>query len=64
MHDVQGLAQLTAELSYLNILDRRRKINVTSLKRLKEARDALLGQKYEVSDAGLGQPGFLIRNDD
>jgi hypothetical protein len=42
MHDVQNLAQLRAELSYLNRLDERRALNVASLKRLKDARDALL----------------------
>jgi hypothetical protein len=48
MHDVQNLARLTAELSYLNRLDERRESNVASLKRLKEARDALLGNGSDV----------------
>src|SRR5687768_3276417 len=39
-----NLAQVKAELSYLNSLDERRETNVASLKRLKEARDALLGR--------------------
>ena len=42
MDDVLNLAQVKAELSYLNRLDKRREANVASLKRLKEARDALL----------------------
>ena len=45
MDDVLNLAQVKAELSYLNRLDLRREINVESLKRLKEARDALLGRE-------------------
>ncbi len=49
MDDVSNLAQVKAELSYLNRLDEMREINVASLKRLKEARDALLGKEYEVS---------------
>ena len=49
MDDVSNLAQVKAELSYLNRLDEKREINVASLKRLKEARDALLGKEYEVS---------------
>jgi hypothetical protein len=48
MDDVLNLAQVKAELSYLNRLDLRREINVESLKRLKEARDALLGRGSEV----------------
>lgn len=44
MDDVLKLAQVKAELSYLNRLDQRRETNVESLKRLKEARDALLGR--------------------
>jgi hypothetical protein len=42
--DVLNLAQVKAELSYLNRLDEIRETNVASLKRLKEARDALLGR--------------------
>jgi hypothetical protein len=49
MDDVLNLAQVTAELSYLNRLDQRREINVASLKRLKEARDALLDRGSEVA---------------
>jgi hypothetical protein len=64
MHDVQNLARLTAELSHLNSLDQRREINVASLKRLKDARDALLGQGCEGLNAGLGQPLFFVRDDD
>ena len=51
MDDVSNLAQVKAELSYLNQLDEKREINVASLKRLKEARDALLGQGCEAADA-------------
>ena len=51
MDDVLNLAQVKAELSYLNRLDLRREINVESLKRLKEARDALLGRGGEVAGA-------------
>ena len=49
MDDVLNLAQVKAELSYLNRLDERRETNVASLKRLKEARDALLGKGSEVA---------------
>ena len=49
MDDVLNLAQVKAELSYLNRLDQRRETNVASLKRLKEARDALLGRGSEVA---------------
>jgi hypothetical protein len=44
-----NLAQVKAELSYLNDLEERRGTNVASLKRLKEARDALLGRGSEVA---------------
>lgn len=47
MDDVPNLAQVKAELSYLNRLEERRETNVASLKRLKEARDALLGKGSE-----------------
>jgi hypothetical protein len=47
--DVLNLAQVKAELSYLNRLDEIRETNVASLKRLKEARDALLGMGGEVA---------------
>ena len=61
MDDVLNLAQVKAELSYLNRLDERRETNVASLKRLKEARDALLGRGGEVAGMSsstkiLGQP--------
>jgi len=49
MDDVLNLAQVKAELSYLNRLEERRETNVESLKRLKEARDALLGKGSEVA---------------
>ena len=49
MDDVLNLAQVKAELSYLARLDQRRETNVASLKRLKEARDALLGRGSEVA---------------
>ena len=49
MDDVLNLAQVKAELSYLARLEERRETNVASLKRLKEARDALLGRGSEVA---------------
>ena len=49
MDDVLNLAQVKAELSYLNRLDEIREANVASLKRLKEAHDALLGRGIEVA---------------
>jgi hypothetical protein len=49
MDHVLNLAQIKAELSHLNRLDEIREINVASLKRLKEARDALLGGGSEVA---------------
>jgi hypothetical protein len=55
MDDVLNLAQVKAELSYLNRLDERREINVESLKRLKEARDALLGRENEVAGDSTSQ---------
>jgi hypothetical protein len=48
MENAVNLAQVRAELSYLNRLDEIRETNVASLKRLKEARDALLGKGSEV----------------
>jgi hypothetical protein len=51
MDDVLNLAQVKAELSYLNRLEERRETNVASLKRLKEARDALLDRGGEVAGA-------------
>ena len=44
MDAVLKLAQVTAELSYLDRLEKRHETNMASLKRLKEARDALLGK--------------------
>jgi hypothetical protein len=66
MDDVLNLAQVKAELSYLNRLDQRRQTNVESLKRLKESRDALLvrggevagAQSHEVPRAGSDQVGL------
>ena len=55
MDDVLNLAQVKAELSYLNRLDEIRETNVTSLKRLKEARDALLGKGREVAGISTSQ---------
>jgi hypothetical protein len=49
MDDVLNLAQVKAELSYLNRLDERREANVANLKRLKQARDALLGRRDEAA---------------
>jgi hypothetical protein len=49
MDNAVNLAQVKAELSYLNRLDEIRETNVTSLKRLKEARDALLGKGSDVA---------------
>ncbi|NOJ40030.1 hypothetical protein [Bradyrhizobium australiense] len=45
MDDVVNLAQVKAELSYLNDLEEKRAANVASLKRLKEACDALLSRE-------------------
>jgi hypothetical protein len=47
---MSNLAQVKAELSYLNRLDERRETNVASLKRLKEARDALSARKVKARD--------------
>jgi hypothetical protein len=55
MDDVLNLAQVKAELSHLNRLDERRETNVASLKRLKEARDALLGRGSEVAGISTSQ---------
>ncbi len=49
MDNAVNLAQVKAELSYLNRLEERRETNVAILKRLKEARDALLGEGSEVA---------------
>jgi hypothetical protein len=48
MENAVNLAQVRAELSYLNRLDEIRETNVARLKRLKEARDALLGGGSEI----------------
>jgi hypothetical protein len=53
--DALNLAQVKAELSYLNSLEERRETNVASLKRLKEARDALLGKGGEVAGASISR---------
>ena len=50
MDNSVNLARVKAELSYLNRLDEIRETNVASLKRLKEARDALLGKGSEVAE--------------
>jgi|GEM_PF-3794063 len=56
MDDVPNLAQVKAELSYLNRLAKRREANVASLKRLKEARDALLhGRGGEVAGSSISR---------
>ena len=55
MDDVLNLAQVKAELSYLNRLDERRETNVESLKRLKEARDALLVRGGEVAGVSISR---------
>ena len=49
MDDAVNLARVKAELSYLHRLEQRRETNVASLKRLKEARDALLGNGCELA---------------
>jgi hypothetical protein len=55
MDDVLNLAQVKAELSYLNRLDQRRETNVESLKRLKEARDALLVRGGEAAGGSIAR---------
>ena len=55
MAETLNLAQVKAELSYLNRLDQRRETNVASLKRLKEARDALLGSGSEVAVSSISR---------
>jgi len=57
MDHVLNLAQIKAELSHLNRLDEIREINVASLKRLKEARDDLLGGGSEVAGFTRENPG-------
>jgi hypothetical protein len=63
MDDALNLAQVKAELSYLNQLDEKRELNVASLKRLKEARDALLGEEGDVAGTGLDQVFRFSRSD-
>jgi hypothetical protein len=63
MDDLVNLAQVKAELCYLNRLDEKREINVASLKRLKEARDALLGKDDGVEGASRSQVFRFSRND-
>lgn len=63
MDDLPNLAQVKAELCYLNRLDEKREINVASLRRLKDARDALLGEEGEVAGNSLGQAFRFSRND-
>ena len=55
MDDVLNLAQVKAELSYLNRLDERREANVANLKRLKQARDALLGRRDEAAGSSISR---------
>jgi hypothetical protein len=55
MAEALNLAQVKAELSYLNRLDERRETNMASLKRRKEARDALLGKGREVAGISTSQ---------
>jgi hypothetical protein len=55
MAETLNLAQVKAELSYLNRLDQRRETNVASLKRLKETRDALLGSGSEVAVSSISR---------
>jgi hypothetical protein len=55
MDNALNLAQVKAELSHLNRLDERRETNVASLKRLKEARDALLGKGGEVAEVAISR---------
>jgi hypothetical protein len=55
MDDVLNLAQVKAKLSYLNRLDEIRETNMASLKRLKEARDALLVRGGEVAGSSISR---------
>jgi hypothetical protein len=55
MVETLNIARVKAELSYLNRLDERRETNVESLKRLKEARDALLGRGSEVAGGSISR---------
>jgi len=50
MDDVQNLAEVKAELSYLARLEEIHEINVANLKRLKEACDVLRGKGSEVTE--------------
>ena len=60
MDHVLNLAQVEAELSHLNRLDEKREINVASLKRLKQARDALIGEEHATSGKEAG-PVVLLQ---
>ena len=55
MDDVQNLAQVKAELTYLVRLEQRHETNVASLKRLKEACDALRGMGSDVTGTPVSQ---------
>jgi hypothetical protein len=55
MDDVQNLAQVKAELTYLVRLEQRCETNVASLKRLKEACDALRGMGSDVTGTPVSQ---------
>jgi hypothetical protein len=55
MDDVQNLAQVKAELTYLVRLEQRCETNVASLKRLKEACDALRGMGSDVTGNPVSQ---------
>ena len=59
MDHVLNLAQVEAALSYLNRLDEKREINMASLKRLKQARDALLWEEHETSGDEAGSVVLL-----
>ena len=61
MANALNLAQVKAELSYLNDLEERRRTNVASLKRLKEARDALLGRGSEVAGISNSRKSWRCR---
>jgi hypothetical protein len=61
MANALNLAQVKAELSHLNDLEERRRTNVASLKRLKEARDALLGRGGEVAGISSARKSWRFR---
>jgi PP-loop superfamily ATP-utilizing enzyme len=54
MDHLLNLSQVKAELCNLNRLDEKREINMASLKRLKEAHDALLRQAEESARRAAG----------